>query len=528
MIMLTKYRQIESISCQIFQTPKEVVYQLKMVANLNLFTSVCDWVFGVFAFRTIDGIPFLALHELIYVSEYDRVFDCLSSQMQHLRLLRLIVRQIRILCCVSQFAVEVEPALPIQLVPSSHPPTATVSNQARANNRQLVKNLELQLQDVFNNVCSQEAVQGTVTVTIVSMRNVPTPQLATVSNAFPLEKGSCVIKELLVKENCPGQDGEQYLLRFEVSLPGFPALHVPPFDFQFLFYDDVKKQREMAQLTRQRDQLSEFLRTCSTMFQSSQQIINEYEGKVREYAMQEQQMKQELRRTNVPPECLVSADAVDNYIGKCTVDKERLAQAPRRQCLLPAVGGHDPEILGKIAHLAQVVEDDIARVLSWHMASDMDCVVTMTTLKAKEVYRQSHGNQQVLPLDGIYRRNLPDWNRPLPHVKGMSRTVPPGNPVYARDLLLFPRDPENCKIVFGMLLGETIIIDSLDDATAYRQEVVNYTHCPTILTRMGDRIRSNGKFGGLQNRAPPLDRMRGAVFSAPLPQTYATICQQMG
>jgi hypothetical protein len=76
----------------------------------------------------------------------------------------------------------------------------------------------------------------------------------------------------------------------------------------------------------------------------------------------------------------------------------------------------------------------------------------------------------------------------------MSRTVPPGNPVYARDLLLFPRDPENCKIgdqirkmsnspidqccicngvVFGMLLGETIIIDSLDDATAYRQEVGN-------------------------------------------------------
>ena len=35
----------------------------------------------------------------------------------------------------------------------------------------------------------------------------------------------------------------------------------------------------------------------------------------------------------------------------------------------------------QIAHLAQVVDDDIARVLSWHMASDMDCVVTMTTAK---------------------------------------------------------------------------------------------------------------------------------------------------
>ena len=148
------------------------------------------------------------------------------------RLLRLILELF-----FSQFAVEVEPALPCRLVPSSHPPTATVSNQARANNRQLVKNLELQLQDVFNNVCSQETVKGKVTVTVVSSRNVPTPQLATVSTTFLLEKGICIIKELLVKENCPGQDGEQYLLRFELSLPGFPALRIPPFDFQFLFYD---------------------------------------------------------------------------------------------------------------------------------------------------------------------------------------------------------------------------------------------------------------------------------------------------
>lgn len=162
-----------------------------------------------------------------------------------------------------------------------------------------MKNLQLQLQDVFNNVCSQDTVKGTVTVTVMSTRNVATPRLAgsAVSPTFPLAKGSCVIKELLVKENCPGQDGEQYLLRFDVDLPGFPAIRIPPFDFQFLFYDgqfcvfgvllvwlrlwvcvDVKKQREMAQLTRQRDQLSEFLRTCSTMFQSSQQIINEYES----------------------------------------------------------------------------------------------------------------------------------------------------------------------------------------------------------------------------------------------------------
>ena len=40
-----------------------------------------------------------------------------------------------------------------------------------------------------------------------------------------------------------------------------------------------------------------------------------------------------------------------------------------------------PSLSLQVAHLAQVVDDDVARVLSWHMASDMDCVVTLTTEK---------------------------------------------------------------------------------------------------------------------------------------------------
>ena len=32
-------------------------------------------------------------------------------------------------------------------------------------------------------------------------------------------------------------------------------------------------------------------------------------------------------------------------------------------------------------------------------------------LQAKQVYRDSKGQQQVLPLDSIFRRSLPEWNR---------------------------------------------------------------------------------------------------------------------
>ena len=101
---------------------------------------------------------------------------------------------------------------------------------------------------------------------------------------------------------------------------------------------------------------------------------------------------------------------MEKLLSARTRDRDSVLAAPRRQCgLLPA--DPDPDVLGKIAHLALVHQDDIARVLSWHMLADMDCVVTMTTAKAKDLYHRTQGKQQVLPLDSIYRKNLPDWDK---------------------------------------------------------------------------------------------------------------------
>ena len=57
---------------------------------------------------------------------------------------------------------------------------------------------------------------------------------------------------------------------------------------------------------------------------------------------------------------------------------------------------------------------------------------------------------------------------------------------------------------------------------------MKHTHCPTILTRDGDRVRSNGKFGGLMNRALPIEKLKGAVFGEPLPKKYHDVCFQLG
>ena len=43
-------------------------------------------------------------------------------------------------------------------------------------------------------------------------------------------------------------------------------------------------------------------------------------------------------------------------------------------------------IVFQVAHLAKTENNDVACVLSWHMASDMDCVITLTTEQVLVVF----------------------------------------------------------------------------------------------------------------------------------------------
>ena len=78
----------------------------------------------------------------------------------------------------------------------------------------------------------------------------------------------------------------------------------------------------------------------------------------------------------------VQVSTVETLITQRSKQKEQIRNAPRRMCGLQ----HAPQevdLLGKIAHLAEVADSSIARVLSWHMSADMDCVVTLSTKKVR-------------------------------------------------------------------------------------------------------------------------------------------------
>uniref|UniRef100_A0A8B9H2U2 Structural maintenance of chromosomes flexible hinge domain containing 1 n=1 Tax=Astyanax mexicanus TaxID=7994 RepID=A0A8B9H2U2_ASTMX len=430
----------------------------------------------------------------------------------------------------SQIALKVVHDKPVRLVPESSPATPVVSN-SDAGNRTLLDSLCLKIMDKYNNPAGT-GKNGQVVVTVIGAagskaKDLPLFEKKAKSVSYKLTEGEATITGLALMENSPGCDGAEYTLQFQPVIEGpGPSPTITPFTLPFRFYNDAENQKVMAEMSKKKDQLSHSIVLYKGILDTHTQLASELESQVRDASSRETQCKSELSKSGIDVSKLRTVSAVDSLIAQKKADMERIQNAPRRKCTMPDPFKGSPDVLGKIAHLAQVEDDDAAKVISWHILGDMDCVVTVTTAAAKKIYDDTQGRQQVMPLETVFWR--PN-TRPLPHIRNEEPLFKPlGNPVFVRDLLIFPEHEENCNKVFSTVVGDTILVDDLDSANHYRKGVVqNKVQCPTLLTRQGERIRGNGKFGGLQNKAPPIEKLRGQVFGAPLPEEYHTISKQI-
>ncbi|XP_063155220.1 structural maintenance of chromosomes flexible hinge domain-containing protein 1 [Candoia aspera] len=430
-----------------------------------------------------------------------------------------------------QIIIEVVPNEPIQLMPKTLPNTPAVSNVQAVASRTLVKDLTLVIMDEYKN-CTGNDLDGKIIAKIESSTekdtDIPLFQGKTSTVEFPFHRGIVEIEDLVLAENSPGRDRTEYSLVFEPVIPALQK-YLEPYCLSFMFYNGYEKQQQMAIFTKERDRLLQSINIYRNVFDASNQLLAEIKSQVQEAGQKELRLKDELKSCQIDIPQTEVLQHINSLIKQKQAEQEEILKQPRRTCTLANYPKGSQDILGKISHLAQIEDDKVAKVISWHLASDMDCVVTLTTAAARRIFEETQGVQQVLSIDSVYKKDLPDWNRPLPHLQNKRNLFNPmGNPVFARHSLIFPEHKENCQAVFEMLLGNTIIIDNLDAANRYRKEVVKMTHCPTLLTREGDRICSNGKFGGLQNKAPPMDKLRGMVFGAPLPPRYNTVSAHIG
>ncbi|XP_055086214.1 structural maintenance of chromosomes flexible hinge domain-containing protein 1 isoform X2 [Periophthalmus magnuspinnatus] len=424
-----------------------------------------------------------------------------------------------------QIVINVVANRPTKLAPEIPPPTQVVSYSEDIAKRMLVDNMTLMIMDQYGNPAGQ-GLNGDVEICIKNLngqtrKELPLFEDKTTSCKIKLENGKAHVSKLAIMKKSPGIHGVTYMVLFRPVLS--PRVHgdLDSYEFHFSFSNDEENQKKHVALSRKRDTIKEDIIKIKNEDNERKKLMKEYEELLQKLCQKEAALRNQLIKDcneNLPENA--SIEMVEKILNQRLLEADWTWKA-RRYCRI--LNNHKgPGILGKVGHLAHVMNDSEAWVISWHIRGDMDCVVTTTTAAARQIYNLTNGNQQVLPIDGINpscRRTLP----PLPHIRnGRVLFEPKGNPVYAANVLIYPENQKDCEIVFRNLLGSTILIDDLDSASYYRQSAVRCGEmCQTILTRQGERISSKGKFGGAQNKAPPYNKLE--MFGAPVPERYFSL-----
>ncbi|TNN65822.1 Structural maintenance of chromosomes flexible hinge domain-containing protein 1 [Liparis tanakae] len=426
-----------------------------------------------------------------------------------------------------QIPINVVANQPVKLGPNSKLPTPVVSNSNVVANRTLVENMTLMITDSYGNAAGQD-LDGRVVVSIKSFggdgnASLPLFEGRTSSLTIRLVKGAARITRLVMMEDSPGENGSAYVLLFKPEVSAVPT-PLASFELPFHFSNDAENQRKITELSRKKNELSTSIAGCKEIITTFRELLNLLTNQHLVASEKVVVLRNDLINKNVNIPQTESIPDVDGFLKQKEAEADRILKTPRRVFPIRDPYSGQQDVLGMVGHLASVEADDAAWVISWHIRGDMDCVITRTTAAAQRIYQYSQGSQQVMALDSVF---VHPGDRPMPHVRNDRLLFnPPGNPVRARDLLQYPHNPESCTIAFKNILGDTILIDDLGSANHYRKAVVqNRMQCPTILTRQGDRVSAKGKFGGAQNKAPPINALH--TFGAPIPYLHYTLKQQI-
>ncbi|XP_014839617.1 PREDICTED: structural maintenance of chromosomes flexible hinge domain-containing protein 1-like isoform X3 [Poecilia mexicana] len=431
----------------------------------------------------------------------------------------------------SQISVNVVANEPVKLEPDCQQQTPVVFYCTEMANRILVENMTFKITDQFGNLAGQN-LNGTVSISIKCpeeerSRILPLFDGKTKTISVKLIEGSALINSLAIMENSPGENGSRYILHFKPEVTNAPT-SLSPFELPFHFYNDTENQQKKVELMKKKDELNEAIKERDKLFDSIHKQKDLLKNNVKDSTKKEVSLRNELNERGIRTEHPLSITDSKRCLEQKTSELESIEKTPRRIFSIHR-NFSGPDILEMVGELAFVADDDIARVISWQLQGDMDCIITTTTEAAQKHYEDTRGNEQIMALDSMF---VYQEDRPLPHISNRQELFKPsGNPTFARKHLIYRDkqlgcDRNNLIKVFKNLLGDTILMDDLISATNYRKALVEKRiQCSTILTRTGERVSAKGKFGGSQNRAPPIDKLK--VFGAPLPDNYEELKEQI-
>ncbi|XP_015762340.1 PREDICTED: structural maintenance of chromosomes flexible hinge domain-containing protein 1-like [Acropora digitifera] len=177
---------------------------------------------------------------------------------------------------------------------------------------------------------------------------------------------------------------------------------------------------------------------------------------------------------------------------------------------------------GIVAELAYVSDPLLARILSWHLQSKMSVALTSTTEQQRKVYDAGYSAYCEATILGFSKRDF-DGNdgKPLP----LELPSPPSNyrsPIeFAVNLLEFTGENGYLRCtLFWNLLSKTIVVKDLRSGQIYREHLTKMKQsCPTILTRDGNMIASDGLMDPKRRCPARLEDLKFAFGAMPARET---------
>ncbi|KAI4806851.1 hypothetical protein KUCAC02_017645 [Chaenocephalus aceratus] len=416
-----------------------------------------------------------------------------------------------------QITINVVANQPVKLGPASQPPTPVVSYSKALANRTLVENMTLRIMDSSGNPTGED-LNGKVVISIKNCsgdgnQTIPQFEGKTTFLEISLEEGKAHVGRLALMENSPGENGSAYTLLFTPEGPMVPPT-LAPFELPFHFYNDADNQRKMSELSKKKDDLTTAVHADKELFNTYGQLLSVLTSHHIAASHKETSIRKELHRRNM--ETAQTIPHFDRLITEKRAELEKIMKTHTRVCSLTHYKGQQ-DVLGMVGHLAFVQDDHAAWVISWHIQGDMDCVITQKPLKQRRGSMTTPG-----PAAGHGPRQCfcAPWQQTVAaHGSGCMLFDPPGNPVYARDLLLYTEDRDRDMAFKTSSERQFLMMTWTLLTTTERRWLQKKKACPTILTRQGDRGQLQGQvWRKKNNKAPPIDTLK--VFGAPFPQHY--------
>ena len=225
----------------------------------------------------------------------------------------------------------------------------------------------------------------------------------------------------------------------------------------------------------------------------------------------ERQSKQKLKNTHLPlsNQTQTPTSQFDNLlIYKSSLEKQLKdmqktisSQGLIRPAIRPDKERNDPTMqhfntLGKVVDIAYVDNELDAKICSYHAREFMDAYIVDTLEQSSYLYKQKYkawALEGMSTINGRLRNQTEMETQKLPGMKSLENIA--GNPVYLIELIQLPKQYEYLRdTLFFNIFGMTILVDTLDDAVAYRKLLISEkkSRFPKIITRQGDILPSNG------------------------------------